>query len=106
MGDVVELEKEVVLKHKLSWIELGMHGHGLGSPEIPVTIYLGMDPNDWKTSKIHEDVIFEENMVVGTNIDLYDSAYRKDVGTMFGDTVLIKDTPELLVNTPQVLPVK
>jgi Xaa-Pro aminopeptidase len=106
MGDVISLEKEIVAKHKLSWLELGMHGHGLGSPEIPEAVYMGMNPDTWRVSKAQEEVVLQENMVVGTNIDLYDSAFRKDVGIMFGDTVLIKDKPEMFVNTPQQLPVK
>jgi hypothetical protein len=45
-------------------------------------------------------------MVFGTNGDIFDPNWRDDVGIMFGDCVLIGDKgPELLVGTPQTLPI-
>jgi len=45
-----------------------------------------------------ESVPLEENMVFGINIDIHDPAWRKDVGVMYGDTVLVTSNgPECLV---------
>ena len=104
--DALEAEKRVLKKYGLGWLELGFHGHGLGSPESPQAVYMGMNPDTWMVSPEQENIIFQENMVVGTNIDVYDPDWRSDVGVMFGDTVLIREKPELLVNVPQFLPVK
>lgn len=104
--DAIEAEKAVLKKYGLGWLELGLHAHGLGSPEVPECVYMGMDPNTWQVTKEMEQVVFEENMVFGTNIDLHDPAFRSDVGVMYGDTILVKEKPELLVHVPQVLSIK
>lgn len=104
--DAIDAEKAILKKHGLGWLELGLHAHGLGSPEVPECVYMGMDPNTWQVSKEMEEAVFEENMVFGTNIDLHDPAFRTDVGIMFGDTLLVKEKPELLVGVPQQLFVK
>jgi Xaa-Pro aminopeptidase len=104
--EVADAEKAVLKKYNTSWLELGIHSHGLGSPEIPECVYMGMDPETWMVSKEMEEVILQENMVFGTNIDIFDPSFRPDVGIMFGDTVVVKDKPELLVKVPQVLTVK
>ena len=108
--DAIETEKAVLKKYGYDWLELGFHGHGLGSPEPPQAVIMGSDeskiPERWKTKKEDEEFVFRKNMVVGTNIDIFDPAFRMDVGVMFGDCVVIGDTPELLVNVPQQLPIK
>lgn len=108
--EAIEAEKAVVKKYGVDWLELGFHGHGLGSPELPEAVFMGSNesktPKRWKISKEQKEVILEQNMVLGTNIDLFDPAFRPDVGIMFGDCVVVNNDPELLVNTPQVLPIK
>jgi hypothetical protein len=40
-------------------------------------------------------------MVFGLNVDLHDPSWRRDVGLMLGDTVVVKpDGAEYLCNTP------
>jgi hypothetical protein len=49
----------------------------------------------------------EENMVLGTNIDIHNPRWRTDVGVMLGDTLQV--TPQggrRLVGIPLELPVK
>lgn len=104
--DAISAEKAVLKKYKLGWLELGLHSHGLGSPEVPECVYMGMDPKTWQITKEMEEVVFQENMVFGTNIDLHDPQFRRDVGMMYGDTILVKENPELLVHVPRELSVK
>ncbi|MGE5485782.1 MAG: M24 family metallopeptidase [Ignavibacteriales bacterium] len=108
--DAIEAEKAVLKKYGYDWLELGFHGHGLGSPEPPKVVLMGSDestiPSRWRVSQAQKEVVFKKNMVFGTNIDLFDPGFRLDVGIMFGDCVVIGETPELLVHTPQTLPIK
>ena len=55
----------------MDFIELGLHGHGIVSPEYPTRVY--------KTSSSHslagsaeDKVVLQENMVFGTNINIHD----------------------------------
>ncbi len=109
-GDAIDAEIAIVKKYGIDMLELGFHGHGIGSPEPPKAIRMGMDqsviPPRWQLDHTTLDVEFQKNMVVGTNIDLFDPNWRTDVGIMFGDCVVIGEKPELLVNTPQELIVK
>ena len=104
ISDALEAEKRVMRKYKLDWIELGFHGHGIGSPEDPTAIYMGDTEKSWPNGA--ENTILEENMVLATNIDIHDPAFRTDVGVMYCNTVVVKQTPELLVEIPETLPVK
>jgi len=106
IADVARAEKAVLKKYNMGWLELGIHSHGLSSPEEPECVYMGMDPKTWYVTKEMEEVVLCENMVFGMNIDIHDPAFRKDVGVMFGDTVIIKDKPELLVMVPEELVIK
>lgn len=87
----------------LDYVELGIHGHGLASPEVPTCVYKPGSPmiagdGIW-------DLELQHNMVFGNNIDIFDPRWRPDVGIMFGDMVRITDKgPEPLVNVPLDLP--
>jgi Xaa-Pro aminopeptidase len=65
------------------YVELGFHGHGLASPEFPTSVYRP-GSGDLSGDAI-ADLPLEENMVIGTNIDVHNPAWRKDVGLQFGD---------------------
>ena len=110
-GDVIDAARAVVRKHDVDILELGMHSHGLGSPEPPWGIYMHTDealaPAEKRVTQAQKDVVIQKNMVFGTNGDLFDSKWRPDLGIMFGDCVLVTDNgPKLLVNTPQKLIIK
>lgn len=110
LEDVWEAFRAPVREANMDFIELGFHGHGLGSPEFPTVLYPqegnrtypdGMPGSPIAGSGI-EDMRLREGMVFGTNIDIHDPNWRDDVGVMFGDMVLVTDSgPELLVGTPR-----
>jgi len=50
------------------------------------------------------DLLLEEGMTVGNNIDLHDRRWKSDVGVMFADFMVVRPGgAELLVNTPREL---
>lgn len=111
IGDVLSAERAVIDKYGCGILELGIHGHGLGSPEPPKAIFMNNveenAPANKRVTKEQWETVLEENMVFGTNGDIFDPEWRDDVGVMFGDCMIIgRDGPELLVNTPQTLIIK
>lgn len=102
--DALNAEKQVMRKYGLDWVELGFHGHGLGSPEDPCAIYMGDVETTWPNGAEH--TILQENMVLATNIDIHDPAFRSDVGVMYCNTVIVKPVPEVLIDLPRSLPIK
>ena len=102
--DALNAERGVMRKYGLKWLELGFHGHGLGSPEDPTAIFMGDSETTWPNGA--ENTVLQENMVLATNIDIHDPAFRTDVGVMYCNTVIIKPKPEVLVKIPETLPVK
>ncbi|MEU9451727.1 Xaa-Pro peptidase family protein [Streptomyces sp. NPDC048277] len=73
----------------LDFVELGFHGHGLSSPEFPAAVFRDADQAGIGLQDMGE-VRLRENMVFGQNIDIHNPAWRKDVGVMFGGTVVVK----------------
>src|SRR3974390_338434 len=92
-------------KRKLDFVELGFHGHGLGSPEFPTVVYRpGFGPSSMNGDHIGH-LMFEENMVFGNNIDIFNPNWKPDVGCMFGDMVVVcKGGAQRLVNVSLELP--
>lgn len=102
-GEAVEAFRKPVAKAKMDFIELGLHGHGIGSPEYPTRVYKSDSTHTLAGSEA-DKVVLKENMVFGTNIDIHNPAWRKDVGLMFGDTVVVTAKgPRSLINTPRDL---
>lgn len=78
----------------MDYLELGFHGHGLGSPEFPTCVHPIIASNDSGTN-----LRIKENMVFASNIDIHDPRWRKDVGVMYCDTFVVKSSGvERLVN--------
>ncbi len=92
-------------KAGLDFVELGFHGHGMASPEFPTVIYRpGYGAPALNGTGIG-DLIFEEGMVFGNNIDLFDPNWKCDVGCMFGDMMVVRgNRAEQLVDVPLYLP--
>ena len=92
-------------RRKLDFVELGFHGHGLGSPEFPTVVYRpGFGPSSMNGDHIGH-LMFEENMVFGNNIDIFNPNWKPDVGCMFGDMVVVcKGGAQRLVNVSLELP--
>ena len=97
--EVLEAEREPCLRAGMDFVELGFHGHGLTSPEVPTAVTHPDAP--WGAGKSILDMQARENMVFGTNIDIHDPRWKKDVGVMLGDTLHITaDGARPLVNIP------
>jgi Xaa-Pro aminopeptidase len=105
-GEAAEAFREPARKANMDYVELGFHGHGLSSPEFPRT---AMYPPEKLTTEHSSGPFYglacteiKENMVVATNIDIHDPAWRKDVGIMGpGDTIWVTEKgPVKLVETP------
>lgn len=86
------------------FVELGFHAMGLGSPEFPTVIYRpGYGSNALNGSRIG-DLVLEEGMTFGNNLDLFDPAWKPDVGCMYSDFMVVRKTgAELLVGTPRTI---
>lgn len=84
----------------MEFVELGFHGHGLVSAMIPTIVYKS-ESGDVMSGQKYGELQFRENMVFGTNIDVYDPKWNKTVGLMLGDTLHItKEGTRRLVGIP------
>ncbi|MDR3296488.1 MAG: Xaa-Pro peptidase family protein [Clostridiales Family XIII bacterium] len=89
-----------VEKRGYDFCELGFHGHGMASPEYPLSVYREEDGGVMSGIKI-ADIPFEEDMVICLNIDVHDPGWRKDVGLMYGDMLHVtKEGTKKMVNLP------
>ena len=106
VGEAAEAFREPVRRANMDFIELGFHGHGLSSPELPRSATVPSEKLRRERSPgfFHgpASMMIRENMVVATNIDIHDPAWRNDVGIMGpGDTILVTEKgPVKLVGTP------
>jgi Xaa-Pro aminopeptidase len=107
-GEAIDAVRRPVREAGMDFIELGMHGHGYGSPEFPAAVYPNKPTETYPDGMAEEslsprgieDVKLREGMVFGTNIDVYDPNWRDDVGVMFGDMILVTENgAEQLVET-------
>lgn len=108
-NEAVMAFRQPVKEAGMDYLELGVHGHGLSSGEFPTAVYPAertkylqiTDPKNEKELAPVSSFPLQENMVFGMNIDIHDPKWRKNVGVMLGDTVLVKKTgPQLLCQTP------
>jgi Xaa-Pro aminopeptidase len=105
IGEAAEAFRRPARKANMDYVELGFHGHGLSSPELPRTATFPSEKlitqNDSGPFHGLGSIELKENMVIATNIDIYDPSWRNDVGIMGpGDTIWIaKDGPVRLVGT-------
>jgi len=98
-GEALEAEREPCQRAGLDFIELGFHQHGLASAG-PLTVVHKPGPGSLAGGKVGE-LKFQENMVFGTNIDIHDPRWKRDVGLMLGDTLQVtREGNRCLVNTP------
>jgi Xaa-Pro aminopeptidase len=102
--ELTEAVRRPAARAGLEWVELGFHAMGLVSPEFPTVIYepgFGVDTLDG--SKIG-DLVLEEGMTFGNNIDLFDPTWKPDVGCVLSDCMIVREGgAELLVNTPRTI---
>lgn len=89
-----------VERQGFDYVELGFHGHGLASPEFPTSVYRAGFGE--LSGEAIADLPIQENMVIGTNIDIHNPRWRKDVGLQFGDMYHItRDGARPLVKIPK-----
>lgn len=88
----------------LDWVELGFHAMGMASPEFPTVVYApGYGLNSANGHGIG-DLVLEEGMTFGNNIDLFDPAWKPDVGVVLSDFMVVREGgAELLVGTPRTI---
>jgi Xaa-Pro aminopeptidase len=86
------------------FVELGFHAMGVGSPEWPSVVYReGYGHNAINGHRIG-DFVLEEGMCFGNNLDIFNPAWKPDVGCLLSDHMIVrKNGAELLVNTPREL---
>jgi Xaa-Pro aminopeptidase len=97
MKDGLKGARKIVKDAGLTYVELGIHGHGLGSGEFPTSIY--GDDEEWIFQKSFASqalaqgriypLEFQENMVFGTNIDISNPTFDRRATLMCGDTIVI-----------------
>lgn len=97
--------REPATRAGLDWVELGFHAMGTASPEFPTVVYQeGYGSNQLNGHGIG-DLVLEEGMTFGNNIDLHDSRWKPDVGCMLSDFMVVRpDEAECLVGVPPELP--
>lgn len=102
--ELLEALRRPVAKAGLEWVELGFHAMGLVSPEFPSVVYEpGFGLPAANGSKIG-DVLLEEGMTFGNNIDLFDPTWKPDVGCVLSDFMVVREGgAELLVGTPRTI---
>ena len=86
------------------FVELGFHAMGLGSPEFPTVIYLpGYGGNALNGHRIG-DMVLEEGMTFGNNLDIFNPSWKPDVGCMYSDFMVVRPgEAECLIGTPREL---
>lgn len=102
--EAVAMIRKPAEKAGLDFVELGFHAMGLASPEFPTVIYReGYGGNSLNGHGIG-DFVLEEGMCFGNNIDLHNSRWKPDVGTMLSDFMVVRPgQAECLIGTPTEL---
>lgn len=107
IGEALAIIRKPAARAGLDWVELGFHAMGTASPEFPTVVYAeGYGTNTLNGYRIM-DLVLEEGMTFGNNIDLHDSRWKPDVGTMLSDFMVVRPREaECLIGTPTELPQK
>jgi Xaa-Pro aminopeptidase len=85
----------------LDFVELGFHAMGLASPEFPTVIYRERFGSNALNGHSIGDMVLEEGMAFGNNIDLHNSRWKPDVGCMLSDFMVVRRRQaECLIGTP------
>ena len=102
--EAVDMVRKPAERAGLDWVELGFHAMGCASPEFPTVVYREGFGYDSMNGHGIGDLVLEEGMCFGNNIDLHDSRWKPDVGTKVSDFMVVRDKrAECLVDTPTEL---
>jgi Xaa-Pro aminopeptidase len=103
--EAVEMIRRPATRAGLDWVELGFHAMGTASPEFPTVVYADGYGHDKLNGHGIGDLVLEEGMTFGNNVDLHDSSWKPDVGCMLSDFMVVRpNKAECLVGTPLTLP--
>ena len=104
IGEAIAMIRQPAEKAGLDFVELGFHAMGTASPEFPTVIYKeGYGTNSLNGHRIM-DMVLEEGMTFGNNIDLHDSRWKPDIGCMLSDFMVVRPgQAECLIGTPTEL---
>ena len=104
LGELLEAVRRPAARARLEWVELGFHAMGLASPEFPTVVYESGFGVDTANGSRIADLVLEEGMTLGNNIDLFDPSWKPDVGCMLSDFMVVREGgAELLVGTPRTI---
>ena len=107
LGELAAAIRNPVTSRDLDYVELGFHNHGLSSADYPTIVYKPGPGKGKISGEGMKPFTLEENMVLGTNIDIHNPRWRTDVGVMLGDTLQVTSQGgRRLVGIPLELPVK
>lgn len=99
--EALEIIRKPAAKAGLDWVELGFHAMGTASPEFPTVVYAEGYGSPTLNGHRIMDMVLEEGMTFGNNIDLHDSRWKPDVGTMLSDFMVVRpNKAECLIGTP------
>ena len=88
VDDLVKAIREPICAESLSYVEAGIQGHGLESPEYPTL----QSPSEKAPMKMG-DFKLKAGMVLALTIDLIDPNWKGgNTGVMLADTVLVTET--------------
>src|SRR5215212_8562152 len=99
--EALEIIRKPAAKAGLDWVELGFHAMGTASPEFPTVVYAEGYGSNTLNGHAIGDMVLEEGMCFGNNVDLHDSRWKPDVGTMLSDFMVVRPgKAECLIGTP------
>ena len=110
--EITKAQQEPCYRAGMDYLELWFHQHGLVSPGSLTFGLRHGQPQEQAIKRLDilkgpetqyagSDIPVRENMVFGTNIDIFDPRWKRDVGIMLGDTLHVtKNGCRTLVNTP------
>jgi Xaa-Pro aminopeptidase len=104
ISEAVAMIRKPADKAGLDWVELGFHAMGTASPEFPAVVYREGYGSDTLNGYRIGDMVLEEGMCFGNNIDLHNSRWKPDVGCMLSDFMVVRPKrAECLIGTPTEL---
>ncbi len=99
--EAVEMIRKPARQAGLDFVELGFHAMGTASPEFPTVIYKEGFGGDALNGHQIGDMVLEEGMCFGNNLDLHDVNWKPDVGCMLSDFMVVRPgQAECLIGTP------
>jgi Xaa-Pro aminopeptidase len=104
LREAIQMIRQPAVDAGLDWVELGFHSMSSGSPEFPSIVYREGYGHPLLNGAGIGELVLEEGMTFGNNIDLHDPSWKLDVGCMLADFMVVRPgRAECLVDTPRQL---